>query len=183
MIRSQIPTSINSDRCFAAIIRGGKKRGDARWNCLRCLLLLFPPHLPAPLPFHWMNVFRISESLIGTTGEVICDRLDARRAAAASKGPTNMILLLRGSGTLWISPDNSPRISFKLCMSSSVQNSVNSYALNGLDDWQQLVAPADFFFPPCVEKHSETKIRGKLPLRRVHDKGTAPTAEPLSTAW
>lgn len=40
------------------------------------------------------------------------------------------------SGTFWNSVNNSLRIKFKLCMCSSVLSSVNSYALNGLDDWQ-----------------------------------------------
>lgn len=42
----------------------------------------------------------------------------------------------QSSGTLWNSLNISLRTKFKLCMRNSVQSSVNSYALNGLDDWQ-----------------------------------------------
>lgn len=41
---------------------------------------------------------------------------------------------------------NSLRVEFKLCMCSSALSSVNSYALNGLDDWQQACRCCCFCF-------------------------------------
>lgn len=78
MIRSQIPTSLNSDHCIAAIICGRKKGGCSLELFALFVIVVSPPFTSHP--FHWMNVFRISESLIGTTGEVICNRLDVRRS-------------------------------------------------------------------------------------------------------
>lgn len=79
MIRSQIPTSINSDHCFAAIICVREKKGGCSLELFALFVIVVSPRFTLH-PVHWMNVFRISESLIGTTGEVICNRLDARRS-------------------------------------------------------------------------------------------------------
>lgn len=81
------------------------------------------------------------------TGEVICNQLYAPCNACGSfKRPSKIWSAAWSGGTLWNSVNNSLRIKFKLCMCSSVQSSVNSYALNGLDDWQHPFLCGKCFF-------------------------------------
>lgn len=128
----------------------------------------------APL-FFWINVFRTWERANWE------DRWsDLKQASGTSfrkgrAGGGAQQIRLRGSGTLWkkIPPRKSPRTAFKLCMSSSVHSSVNSYALNGLGWLTAASGPCChswrgggffFFFHLHVEKQSETKITKEVGL-------------------
>lgn len=95
---------------------------------LRLLLFIFLP-LEESI---WSYEHLIEEKI----GEAICNQLyTARDAHASFKRPGKYDAPYAEQWhILKLGEYNSLRIEFKLCMCSSVLSSVNSYALNGLDD-------------------------------------------------